>query len=257
MDKIMIDRECFNELVDLLTPFMDTIENRQGLLRDAWYGSNLLNNIQWEGSSRTFTSLAVNKAIDYGDTGNGLTALQALLDIAKGRRGSEFAKQVDALVKRCFATNPKDDEYIFLSYSSQDRASFVESLARDLSRYGYRIWIDNLGPKYTGITAGNEWEKEIATAIVTCELMIFVMTPDSIRSIWCKKEIDLAAKIGKAVIPVVGRPLHDEDNDLISNIYVGARKLDKLQYRDFTRQGYDRGLEVLLDDIEKQLPHKQ
>lgn len=270
MSKSNIDRTCFNDIVNLLMPYMDIPETRQAILEAAWYGSPLLYQVNWTGNAQSFTVLAVRRAINFGDIQGGVSAIQILLDGLRSQVGYDVQIKINEILNRCFskmlndefqielgtlpiADCPLADNHIFISYSRSDRAAFVEGLAKKLTEKGYPLWIDNLGPQYGGITAGESWKQELANALHQAALLIFVMSPDSIRSPWCLAEIRRSAEQNKPIIPLLIRPIDDEDRSIITTIQIGDTWLSELQYRDLITLGYERGLQILLSDIKRNL----
>lgn len=264
-----MDRTCFNEIIALLTPYMDVPETRQAIMQTAWYGSPLLHQVAWTGSAQTFTVLAVRKAIDFGQIERDVPALLALLEGLRAQVGYEVQQQIDAILARCVARPAADSaeatpdlppaqtttaaQHLFISYASADRAAFVDRLAKDLHGAGYAIWVDNLGPQYNGITAGQAWQQALADALHQAQVVIFVITADSLRSKWCRAELKRAAAQKTPIIPVLARPLKPEDQPLMAQIRVGSHPLGAIQYRDFVGLGYDAALSTLLDDVSKHL----
>ncbi|MEL6408207.1 MAG: TIR domain-containing protein [Chloroflexota bacterium] len=259
-----MDRQCFNDIIMLLTPYMTTTSVRQDILTAAWYGTPLEYAIQWEGNPRTFTSLAVRKADTFGYIDKDLPALRALLESLRPQVGYDVQEKIDEIIIRCFeppkpktrpqlpsASNTPAKNHIFISYSSADRATFVDRVAKNLQEKGHTIWVDNLGPKYYGITAGKAWKQQLADALNQAKSVVFVITPDSLQSGWCQAELTRAHEQSTPIIPVLARPLDVDARQLMSTIQLGDETLADKQYRDFTTLGYDRGFETLLDDIDK------
>lgn len=92
----------------------------------------------------------------------------------------------------------------FISYSRNEAKDFVLQLCDELETGPpvLRAWIDE-----REIKPGRDWEEEISEAIKTCETMLFVMTPDSVRANSpCKIEWARALKYKKAVIPLLWHP---------------------------------------------------
>lgn len=265
-----MDRKCFNEIVNLLLHYMDMPETRQDILQTAWYGSPLLHQVNWTGNPQSFTTLAVRKAIDFGQIEEGVPAMLALLEGLRSRVGYDVQKKIDEIIKDCLELSPTPEaipeppvlpaasnqaakNHIFISYSSADRVAFVDRLAKNLTEDGYPMWVDNLGPQYNGITAGKSWKQELADALNHSALVIFVITPDSIRSPWCQAELTRASEQNTPIVPVLARPIGDVDSNIMKQIKVGDLMLSDVQYRDFVGLGYDRGMEILLSDIAKHL----
>jgi hypothetical protein len=60
------------------------------------------------------------------------------------------------------------DQYVFISYSRQDR-HFVERLSRDLQLSGIRTWTD-----IDDITPGANFEEVIERSLFAAKVMIYV-----------------------------------------------------------------------------------
>src|SRR5436309_15657018 len=93
---------------------------------------------------------------------------------------------------------PPTDE-VFISYSRKDK-EFVRRLDEELKRRNREAWVD-----WEGIPPGDTWEKTIYGAIEATHTFIFVLTPDSIASEICAKEIAHAAANNKRLVPIVHR----------------------------------------------------
>jgi hypothetical protein len=90
-------------------------------------------------------------------------------------------------------------EKIFISYSRKDK-EFVRRLDEELKRRDRETWVD-----WEGIPPGDKWEKTIYGAIEGTHTFIFVLTPDSIASEVCGKEIAHAGANNKRLVPIVHR----------------------------------------------------
>src|SRR5215471_4957904 len=93
---------------------------------------------------------------------------------------------------------PRPQE-VFISYSRKDK-EFVRRLDEELKRRDREAWVD-----WEGIPPGDTWEKTIYGAIESTHTFIFVLTPDSIASEVCGREIDHAAANNKRLVPIVYR----------------------------------------------------
>src|SRR5437773_11406458 len=88
---------------------------------------------------------------------------------------------------------------VFISYSRKDK-EFVRRLDEALKRREREAWVD-----WEGIPPGDTWEKTIYGAIEATHTFIFVLTPDSIASEVCGREIAHAAANNKRLVPIVHR----------------------------------------------------
>src|SRR5215470_8101981 len=99
---------------------------------------------------------------------------------------------------------PRPQE-VFISYSRKDK-EFVRRLDDELKRRDREAWVD-----WEGIPPGDTWEKTIYGAIESTHTFIFVLTPDSIASKVCGREIAHAVANSKRLIPIVHRDVPDDD----------------------------------------------
>ena len=91
---------------------------------------------------------------------------------------------------------------IFLSYKSEDRA-LVETLARALEQQGFSVWWDRK------ISAGGTWRETILAELRRARVVVAAWsrrTEDVRDAAWVLNEVDEAARLGKAFIPVLIEP---------------------------------------------------
>ena len=67
---------------------------------------------------------------------------------------------------------------IFISYARKDRAA-AETLRHDLERTRSSVWLDD------ELTGGQAWWETILGQIRSCDLFVFALSPDSLRSKAC------------------------------------------------------------------------
>ena len=89
---------------------------------------------------------------------------------------------------------------IFISYSRKD-TDFVRKLAGDLEKAGYDVWWD-----ITDLRGGDDWVRQIPTAIEASQFVIVVLSPNSIASEWVEKEYTQALSLRKKIIPIMLAP---------------------------------------------------
>ena len=82
-----------------------------------------------------------------------------------------------------------------MSHSHKDASSVYPELVR-LKDQGFKIWYDE------GIEAGTEWREELGQAIRNARLFLFFVTPDSVQSDNCRKELNFAAEENIPVLAV-------------------------------------------------------
>lgn len=90
---------------------------------------------------------------------------------------------------------------VFVSYSRKDLA-FVDRLDAELREHGVEALVDR-----SEIFAFEDWWERIQGLIAQADTVIFVLSPDSVASEICGREIDHAQALNKRLAPVVARPV--------------------------------------------------
>src|SRR5438128_8503338 len=88
---------------------------------------------------------------------------------------------------------------IFISYAREDR-DFVHRLDESLKSRGREAWVD-----WEGIRPTEEFMQAIHAAIEAADVFVFVLTPDSVASVICGRELAHAAAHNKRMVPIVAR----------------------------------------------------
>jgi WD40 repeat protein len=96
--------------------------------------------------------------------------------------------------------------HIFISYSRKDLA-FAQKIVDALAANDLDTWID-----WKSIPKGEDWEQEIYRGIEEADAFLFLLSPDSVVSEMCNKELDHAVKNGKRILPIV---IRDTDPKII------------------------------------------
>ncbi len=81
---------------------------------------------------------------------------------------------------------------IFVSYARVDKPfciQIVDTLDVHETWYDQRLY------------AGQNWWKEILRRLDWCESFVYLLSPDSISSEYCRKEFELAQSLGKHIVP--------------------------------------------------------
>ena len=87
---------------------------------------------------------------------------------------------------------------IFISYARKDRAA-AETLRHDLERARSSVWLDD------ELTGGQAWWETILGQIRSCDLFVFALSPDSLRSKACQSELRYAIELKRPLLPVMVR----------------------------------------------------
>src|SRR5438067_4214455 len=93
---------------------------------------------------------------------------------------------------------------IFISYSRKNK-EFVHRLDDALKSLGREAWVD-----WRDIRPTEEWMQAIYAAIEGADTFVFVLTPDSVASVVCNREIAHAAANNKRMVPIVARDVKVE-----------------------------------------------
>jgi uncharacterized delta-60 repeat protein len=102
---------------------------------------------------------------------------------------------------------------LFISYSRKDIDS-ARKLTEAFKDQELDFWID-----WEGIPPTMDWWREIEKGIEEADIFLFLISPDSTKSIVCNREIEHAARNGKRLIPIVVRDiLADESPNELSHL---------------------------------------
>src|SRR4026207_2485130 len=117
--------------------------------------------------------------------------------------------------------------HIFISYSRTDEV-FARQLATSLSQLGADVWID-----IEDIPVGMKWSRAIQEGLDVSDVLLVVISPESMASHNVEDEWQYYLDQKKPVIPLLLTPtkLHFQ--------------LSRIQYVDFHRQAYDKSLRQL------------
>ena len=91
------------------------------------------------------------------------------------------------------------ENYIFISYAHKD-TDIVFPILSQLQARGYRIWYDD------GIAPGSEWPENIAQHLNGAAMTMAFISPNSMASPNCRREINFALSRQKAFLSVVLNP---------------------------------------------------
>lgn len=86
---------------------------------------------------------------------------------------------------------------VFISYSRVD-FTFARQLAQSLEEQSLTAWMD-----VEGLYVGEEIWPEVARAIDGSSAFVYVVTPSSATSDYCKMELEHAVTSGKRIVPVI------------------------------------------------------
>ncbi len=97
---------------------------------------------------------------------------------------------------------------IFVSYARVDKPYCVRIIE---TLHAHDVWYDQR------LYAGQDWWKEILRRLDWCDIFIYLLSPDSVASLYCRQELKIALQLNRDVIPVLldrSAVLPDEMKDL-------------------------------------------
>ena len=136
----------------------------------------------------------------------------------------------DKSVERPFAAYKGNEPYIFVSYAHEDATAVFPEITR-LRDQGFRIWYDE------GIEPGSVWRQELAEALAGCSVLLFFISPASVASPHCLKELNfglgrnrelLCVHLEKTDLPAAVEFSISDKQAIIRSEYSEAQYRDKL-----------------------------
>lgn len=88
------------------------------------------------------------------------------------------------------------ENYLFVNHSRQDQ-QVANQLTDTIRANGFNVWADNQ------LFGGQDWWREIERRIRECAGMVYLISPSSVNSEYCIRELELAQRLGKPVLPVL------------------------------------------------------
>lgn len=104
---------------------------------------------------------------------------------------------------------------LFISYARVDQrfcTQLLDLLEAHEWWYDQRLW------------AGEQWWQKIMEEIDKCDALLFLLSPDSLRSKWCMEEYKIAREQGKLIIPIQIEPCDAIPQDLLSRQFVNMQQ---------------------------------
>ena len=124
--------------------------------------------------------------------------------------------------------NKITDSHVFVSYSHSDAKQVLAEIGW-LREKGINVYFD------AGISPGSEWSDELARAIKQCSAFLYFVTPRSVASENCRREVNFAIAEGRKILAV-----HLENTEVPDGLRLNLEnrqslhksKLSKAEYRD-------------------------
>ena len=130
---------------------------------------------------------------------------------------------------------------VFVSYSRKDER-FVRRLVEGLSAAGKDVWVD-----WEDIPPTAEWFAEIARGVDGAQAFLYVISPDSVASEVCGRELHHAEERHKRIVPLLYRRVDD------AHVPELARSHNWISFEDDAQ--FDAALATLIEAIDTDLSH--
>ena len=125
--------------------------------------------------------------------------------------------------------------HIFISYSRKD-LDFAQKIVDALAENNLDTWID-----WKSIPKGEDWEQEIYRGIEGADAFLFLLSPASVTSEMCNKEIAHAVKNGKRILPIFISNVENREIYNITEKFLHIEQKEEICRRNFIicREGMD------------------
>src|SRR5881227_1421424 len=91
---------------------------------------------------------------------------------------------------------------VFISYSRKDSSDFADELVAGLELAGFAPFLDR-----HDIAAGEDWEARLGGLISEADTVVYVISPEAIKSERCGWEVDKTLSLSKRLIPAIYTPV--------------------------------------------------
>lgn len=98
-------------------------------------------------------------------------------------------------MEKPFSAYRGDGPYVFVCYAHEDADAVYREIAW-LNECGVKVWFDE------GISPGSEWTEELASAIQGCSRVLYFVTPNSVVSKHCRRELNFAQEEDRDVVAI-------------------------------------------------------
>jgi len=95
---------------------------------------------------------------------------------------------------------------VFISYSRRDSAEFADELVAGLEYGGFEPLLDRYD-----IVGGEDWEVRLGDLIASSDTVVFIVSPEAVKSERCVWEVDKTLALSKRLLPVVFEPVTEHD----------------------------------------------
>lgn len=130
---------------------------------------------------------------------------------------------------------------VFISYGRADSREFVVKLVQKLASEGLKIWVD-----FDDIPVGIDYQQHINDSIDKSHNFLFIISPHSVNSKYCKLEIDHALRRKKRIIPL----LHVEEINFDTWMHRNTGGTE-IQWKRFCEEGRHSSLVNMISEVQR------
>jgi len=152
--------------------------------------------------------------------GYNLRSAEAWLKVAQKRTQHPPIALQEEYITESLRQPPLESLDVFISYSRAD-SDLARKLNDALQMQGKTTWFDQ-----ESIASGSDFQQEIQLGIKACDNFLFILSPRSVNSPYCKDEVDYAAGLNKRFVTVLHQPVD------LANLHP---ELAKIQWIDFNQ----------------------
>ncbi len=161
--------------------------------------------------------------------GYNLEHFEAWLKTAEDRTSYPALGQQIDLIQSSRLHLPESVLDVFISYSQKDSLEFARRLNDHLQKLGKTTWFDQ-----ESIAVGVDFNAEIERGIESSDNVLFIISPQAIRSPHCEKEVRYAHDLQKRLITVLYLDVSPEELHAYPT-------LETIQWIDFKEEKRDYG----------------
>jgi WD40 repeat protein len=156
--------------------------------------------------------------------GYNLRSAETWLKVANKRTLHPPILLIEEFIDESLRQPPAESLDVFISYSRAD-SDLARKLNDELQLQGKRTWFDQ-----ESIASGADFAQEINGGIQACDNFLFILSPRSVNSPYCKDEVEYAAGLNKRFVTVLHREVNSDELH---------RELAKVQWIDFNQNQGD------------------
>ncbi len=131
----------------------------------------------------------------------------------------------------------------FISYGRAHSKDLGKKLSQRLEAEGLQVWFDQ-----NDIPPAVDWQAQIDDGIVRSHNFLFLISPHSVKSPYCRLEIELAVKLNKRILPL----LHVDSDEHYEEMHPIIKKTNWLFWLESSDKfKFETSITELLETIRK------